>query len=474
MDSEKTAVRTAQARIAHSDIPIPKDRGRGVPRPPGPGVMQAHRSFLSPTTAPWFFAELAQQYPTLAHVKVMGMHRYVVSSPELIVDVFVNHAHDCVKGPAFDASKAFVGNGLLTSEGDVHLAHRRLVQPAFHPDRIAEYSQAMVEYARQRDASWSEGAQVDMSVEMSQLTLMIVGRTLFNVDVSTSAADVGQALRETLHAVSRYAAFGPALWRYPSPARRRAVAAMSTMDNVVNRIIDEHRTTGGDPDMLSLLLDAQEDGTGFTDAQVRDEVITLVLAGHETTAMLLTWTWMLLAEHPDLAEWMHEELDDVLGGREPTMDDMASLPRTRAIVAESLRLYPPVWIYGRRLVNDIELDGWTIPAGANVMASPFSMQRNPKWWDGPERFTPSRWLDEAGAYSERVPDVPRGVWAPFGWGSRKCIGEQFAWTEAVLILATLARDWAPQLASGARIRPESAVTLRPSGGMPMVLRRRAS
>lgn len=415
--------------------------------------------------------QVAREHPTVAQFTLLGLHRYLVSQPELVVDVFVNHAHDTVKGPAFDVAKAFVGNGLLTAEGPAHLSHRRLVQPAFSRASIVEYSRTMVEFARVQDETWSQGERVDMSLQMSELTLKIVGRTLFSVDVSGDAAEVGQAMRDMLHVLGRYAVLGTTLWRYPTPARRRSIDVMSTMDRVVQRIIDDHRGSETH-DMLSLLMAAQEEGTGFTDAQVRDEVITLVIAGHETTAMLLTWTWMLLAQHPDAAAWMHEELDSLLAGRAPSMDDLESLPRTRAIVSESLRLYPPVWLVGRRLLTDIELDGWTVPAGANVMSCPFAMQRDPAWWEDPNAFAPARWIDAAGAYSEHAPEVPRGVWAPFGWGNRKCIGEHFAWTEAVLILATLAQRWAPELAPGAPVRPEGSLTLRPQGGMPMVLMRR--
>lgn len=468
----KATARIAQQRQAHRDIPIPRDRRKDVARPPGPGTVATTRNMLSPTRAPWFIAELEREYPSVAHLKLFGSHRYVLNAPELVVELFVGNAHNTVKGPAFDAIRAFVGNGLLTAEGPTHLAHRRLAQPAFHRDRIAEYSRAMVELTIDHEHSWSDGQQVDMSVDMSNLTLTIVGRALFGTDISGSASEAGQALRRTLHAMGRYANLGSALWKYPSPARTKAAEALATLDGVVNRIIAEHRATGNTGDILSLLLDAREEDLSFDDEQVRDEVLTLVIAGHETTAMAITWTWMLLAQHPAQAEWLHEELDTALGGRPPTMDDVSSLPRTRAAFAESIRLYPPAWIYGRRLLTDIELGGWTIPAGANAMASPFAIQRSPRWWDAPTAFVPSRWIDSTGAFDEHAPGVPRGAWLPFGFGNRKCIGEHFAWTEGTLILATLAQQWAPAMASSAPVQPESAITLRPHGGMPMVLRRR--
>ena len=468
----KATARIAQQRQAHRDIPIPRDRRKDLARPPGPSTLATTRNMLSPTRAPLFFVDIERNYSTIAHMKLLGTHRYALNAPELVVDLFVNNARNTVKGPSFDGFRAFVGNGLLTAEGPTHLAHRRLAQPAFHRDRIAEYSRAMVELTVAHSRAWTDGQQVDMPVDMSALTLTIVGRTLFGTDISGSASETGQALRSTLHALARYSNLGSALWKYPSPARTHAAKALATMDRVVNRIIVEHRAAGDSGDILSLLLDAREDDTSFDDEQVRDEVLTLVIAGHETTAMALTWNWMLLAQNPAQAEWLHEELDAVLGGRPPTMDDIPSLSRTRAVIAEAIRLYPPVWIYGRRLLTDIELGGWTIPAGANAMASPFAMQRSPRWWKSPTAFQPSRWIDDSGAFDEHRPAVPRGAWLPFGWGNRKCIGEQFAWIEATLVLATLAQAWAPTMASSAPVQPESAITLRPRGGMPMVLRRR--
>lgn len=468
----QTVIDSARKRIRHSDIPIPRDTSTDTGRPPGPGRSQVLRNMYVQTRAPWFMVELEREFPTITHFTFAGMHRYLVNSPEIAVAAFLDHAHDVIKGPAYDSLKAFVGNGLLTAEGPTHLAHRRLAQPAFHRERIGEYSQAMIDLALALDQSWRDGEAVDMSMEMTELTLTIVGRTLFGVDISQDAEGTGQALKRMLQVAGRYVSFGPAIWRYPSPIRTSAATSLSTVDSVVNRIIAEHRATGDTGDILSLLLAAKEDGDEFTDEQVRDEIVTLVIAGHETTAMSLTWSWMLLAQNPEQREWLHEELDSVLGGRPPTMDDIPNLPRTHAVIAEALRLYTPVWMYGRRALVDMELGGWTVPAGSNIMASPFAMHRSARWWPDADTFQPTRWINDSGAFDERQPDVPRGAWMPFGWGSRKCIGEMFAWTEAILLVAILAQRWAPTMAPGAVVRPESNITLRPKGGMPMVLRRR--
>lgn len=218
-----------------------------------------------------------------------------------------------------------------------------------------------------------------------------------------------------------------------------------------------------------MLISAQEDGAGMSDDQLRNEVMTLVLAGHETTAMNLTWTWYLLSVNPAEARTLREELAAVLQGRAPTMADLANLPFTRAVISESMRLFPPAWVIGRQTTADIEIDGWPVPAGSVIMTSQYAMQRDPRYWDSALTFRPSRWLDDGGAYSEKAPGQPRGAWFPFGYGKRQCIGDQFALTEAALVVATLAQTWAPRLVPGSPVEPFAAVTLRPRNGMPMTL-----
>ena len=471
IDLRETA-RVALARLDHSDVVIPKDRHRALARPPGPSRAQVWRRFISGDGAPWFMVEVERDYPTIAHMRVLGEHMYTLTSPEAIVEVFIGHGRDTMKGRGLQGTKAVLGNGLLTSEGEVHLRNRRLVQPAFHRDRIAGYSRDMVDITLIHEQSWDDGSALDMQVNMSALTLTIVGRTLFGSDLAGDAHEIGESLQGLMQGMGRYIMLGPRVLRIPTPLRRRALTSFARIDQIVQRIIDEHRIAGDTGDMLSMLIAAEEDGTGFDDAQVRDEAMTLILAGHETTAMTLTWTWMLLAQNPAVAEWLHEELDSVLAGRAPGMDDMGSLPRTRAVIAEAIRLYPPAWIQGRRMLSPTEVNGWTIPAGATTLISQFAMHRSPRWWNSSLTFMPQRWIDADGAFSEDAPGQPRGAWFPFGWGNRRCIGEQFAWTEATLVLATLAQRWRPELVPGADITVTPAVTLRSKGGMPMVLRRR--
>lgn len=419
-----------------------------------------------------FFVDVEHRYPQLAHLRLLGEHVYVVSDPALIVDAFVNHGREAMKGRSLQGAKAILGNGLLTSEGEAHLRQRRLVQPAFHRDRIAAYSQDMVGLALAHEAGWSDGARVDMARDMSALTLAIVGRTLFGADLTGDAKDVGAALDEVLNGAGARLILGPRLLSVPTPGRRRTLESAARLEVMVGRLIDEHRAAGDTGDMMSMLIAAQEDGVGMTDAQVRDEAMTLVLAGHETTAMTLSWTWLLLSRHPERAEWLHEELDRVLGGRPPTMADLVALPRARAVVAESIRRYPPAWAMGRRMLADVEVGGWTLPAGALIIASQFALHRSPRWWESSRAFLPERWLSADGTYAEDAPGQPRGAWFPFGWGNRNCIGESFAWTEAVLVLATLAQRWQPQAVAEREVLPRPAITLRPGGGLPMVLSRR--
>ena len=422
--------------------------------------------------APWFMVELERTYPVMAHMRLLGEHAYVLTDPSAIVTVFLDHGRRTMKGRGLQGAKAVLGNGLLTSEGEVHLRNRRLVQPAFHRDRIAAYATDIVALTENHRGSWIDGNVVDMQAEMAAITLAIVGRTLFGADLRGDARDVGDALEALLSGMGTRLLLGPQVLRIPTPARRRALEASARMDILIQRIIDEHRAAGDNGDMLSMLLAAQEEGVGLDDSQVRDEAMTLVMAGHETTAMTLTWTWMLLAQHPERAEWLHEELDRVLAGRPPTFEDMGDLPRTRAVVAEAIRLYPPAWIQGRRMLEDVEVAGWTIPAGALTLASQFALHRSARWWEAPLAFRPQRWIDTDGSFGEDVPGQPRGAWFPFGWGNRRCIGEQFAWTEATLVLAALAQQWSPRLAPGADLEPMPAVTLRTRAGMPMTLRRR--
>jgi len=376
------------------------------------------------------------------------------------------------KGRGLEQTRVLLGDGLLTSEGDLHRQQRRLIQPAFHATRIDAYARIMRTAAAElpERAGWADGAVRDMAADMAALTLRIVGQTLFAADLTDDSTAVSAALAELLGRFQRVMVPGGALLnRLPLPSTRVLMSAISELDTVVGRLIAEQRAgLGDDGTVLAMLLHARdEDGRPMPDRLVRDEVLTLMLAGHETTANALDWTWLLLDRNRAAADRLHAELDAA-----PANPRLAELPYTHAVIAESMRLYPPAWVIGRRMTADVTLAGWSIPAGSLVLASQWVVHRDARWWPDAHAFTPERWLTADGRYDEAAPGQPRGAYFPFGMGRRVCIGESFAWTEAVLALAALARDWAPTLVPGHPIALRPAVTLRPMHGLRMVLHRR--
>lgn len=459
----------------------PGGANRRAIRPPGPSSAAFIAGMLAGHVKPHeVFTDIAQRYGRIAHVRLPSEHLYVLSHPDVVRSVFVTHGRSTMKGRGIQQMRPLLGDGLLTSEGELHRRQRRLVQPAFHRERIAQYADTMVDAARSRGRSWREGDRVDLSTEMSSLALDIVGQTLFGSDLSGTAAEVSEALSALLTNFQRRMTTGAGgiLDRLPTKANARRETALSTLDTIIVGLIAARRSRpAGAPtsDALAMLLAARDDegdGTGMSDRQVRDEVMTLVLAGHETTANALTWAWFLLGRDARVARRLHAEVDAIQG--DASIRSLPALPWTHAVVAETLRLYPPAWTIGRRLTDDVEVDGWTLPSGSLVLASQWVLHRDPRWWGDGAVFRPERWLDVESCFDETAPGQPKGAWFPFGLGSRVCIGESFAWTEAILVLATLARDWAPVVlaASTPAVRP--AVTLRPRDGIQAVLRHRSS
>lgn len=420
-----------------------------------------------------YIADLARTHGDLVQVAMPWATVVVVSHPDDIRDVLVTHGKSMHKGRILELAKLLLGEGLLTSEGAFHLRQRRLAQPAFHRQRIGTYADAMARATAAVRDRWRDGQAVDIHAEMMELTLTIVAATLFDADVSGDTREVSEALDAAFRAVSLGFAAGPlgiALLRLPLPSARRFERAKAALDAIIYRIIAERRRDGRDRgDLLSMLLSAQDDegdGTGMTDRQLRDEAITLFLAGHETTANALAFAWLLLARHPGAATALHEEVDRVLGDRAPTLEDLAAMPYTRAVVAETMRLYPPAYIVGRRAVDPVTVGGHDFPARTIFLVSQWITQRDPRWWPEPEAFRPERWFDEAAAAAR-----PKFAYFPFGGGTRICIGEQFAWMEAMLCLAMLARRWTVEV-PGPDPGLQPIITMRPKGGLPAVLRRR--
>lgn len=399
----------------------------------------------------------------------------VLNHPDLIRDVLVTRQRLFAKGRALEEARRILGNGLLTSEGEFHLRQRRLAQPAFHRERVAAYADTMVDYATRASDRWRNGMHVDMHAEMMRVTLGIVGKTLFDTDVEDDASEIGHALTDVLSLFDFVMLpMSRVIERLPLPFVRRTRAAKQTLDAVIYRIIRERRA---DPrehgDLLSMLMTATDDedaddSAGMTDEQLRDEVMTLFLAGHETTANALAWTWYLLATHPEVLTRVQAELDRIDGPL--TFASLPQLSYTRQVVTESIRLYPPAYAIGRRATAPypFEWEGrhYTLPARSIVLVSPYLQHHDARWFADPERFDPDRWLPDA------VASRPKFSYFPFGAGTRVCIGEQFAWTEAILVLATLARTWDVRPAGAAPPRLQSKITLRPRDGIPLTLARR--
>jgi cytochrome P450 len=391
---------------------------------------------------------------------------YLLKHPDLVREVLVTRQHEFGKGLGVQWAKLFLGEGLLTSEGDFHTRQRRLAQPAFHRQRIAAYGEDMTDHAVRTRDRWSAGQVVDVDEEMMRLTLAVASRTLFGQDVETDADQVREDAATILGQFLRFAIpFFGVIQKLPLPSNRRFARAVARLDALVYRLIAKRRREGRDAgDLLSMLLLAQDEegGEGMTDRQLRDEVMTLLLAGHETTSNALTWTWYLLSQNPEAQQRWREELATVLGGRTPTVDDLPALRYTEMVMAESMRLFPPAWGVGRRCLLDLVLGGYPMPAGAIISMSPYVVHRDERFWPDPERFDPERFTPELRAAR------PRFAYFPFGGGARSCIGEPFAWMEGILILATVGQRWRLTLAPGQRVEPQPLITLRPRYGMRMV------
>jgi cytochrome P450 len=437
--------------------------------PPGPrpSRLDTLRFTRDPLT---FLTDVFQRYGDLASYWMGGEMIWLVSDPQRIKDILVTHNPNFTKSRGLDRAKPLLGNGLLTSEKEVHLRQRRLLQPAFHRERIAAYGGTMAAYADDMQKTWRDGVTVDVSNEMTRLTLSIAGKTLFDVDVQQQASEVGRALTDVMQSFwLTMLPFTHAMEWLPIGPMARARRARERLDRLIYSFIADRRAHPSDRgDLLSMLLLAQDedDGSVMTDVQVRDEAMTIFLAGHETTANALTWIWYLLSQSPDSEAKLHAELDRVLQGRLPTMADLPSLPFVEQVVAEAMRLYPPAWVVGRRAIDAYPIGGYVAPPRSIFLMSQWVMHRDARFFPNPDRFHPDRWTPEFKAA------LPKFAYFPFGGGPRQCIGESFAWMELVLVVATLAQQWTFALAPGHRVVPQPIVTLRAKGGMTMTLRSR--
>ncbi|MCU1308429.1 MAG: hypothetical protein JWN45_3124 [Acidobacteriaceae bacterium] len=417
------------------------------------------------------FTAWAREFGDIFYYRAAWLHVYFLNHPDLIEEVLVRNYKNFLKDRVVRNSRWFFGQGLLTNEGDSWLRQRRLSQPAFHRERVASYAKIMTDYAGQMLATWQDGEIRDIHQEMMRLTLRIVVRALFNVE-SEETEQISSAMNIVMGNTTGIRMLLPPIARYlPTPKMigfRRAVARLDqTVYSIVSKRRAHERVHEEDSgDLLSMLMQAKdEDGSRMSDKQLRDEVLTFLLAGHETTALALSWTWHLLGQHPEVERKLHQELDHVLDGRVPIFSDLPALTYTERVIKESMRLYPPAWSLARTVVSDFELRGYRIPSGANVVMSQWIMHRNPTYFPDPDKFDPDRWLQE------RSQKLPRFAYFPFGGGPRQCIGTAFAMMEATLLLATIAQQFRLHPVPDHSVVLIPSFTLRPKYGIKVTLQR---
>jgi len=419
------------------------------------------------------FLAAADRHGDLVHLKIGPYHGYLTCDPEAIKHVLRTNHRNYHKSPIYARLKDAIGEGLVTSEDALWLRQRRLAAPAFHRERLVAMVDAMVEAIERTVDRWeavaARGEEIDLVAEMTDLTQRVIVRTMFSTDLSAAA----EIVNRTWPIVNRR--IGETFWatkletRLPLPANLRFRRALADLDAVVYGIIDERRRSGADePDLLSMFLGARDEETGerMNDRQLRDELMTMLLAGHETTSLALSWTWFLLSSRPEVDERIAEEARAVLAGRRASFADVERLELTRMVFQEALRLYPPAWGFSRLALADDRLGDYTIPAGSLVYIVPFVVHRRPSLWPDPERFDPQRFT------AERVAARAQFAYLPFGGGPRQCIGNQFATVEALLAISMIARRYRVRLAPGQRIEPQPLITLRPSPGIRATLEAR--
>ena len=444
--------------------------------------------------------KIAREYGDISYFRLGREHVYLINNPDYIEKVLIYDHRNFKKGKRLQSAKTVLGEGLVTSEGDFHNRQKRLIQPIFHPKQIMMYGSIMADYAARMRDGWKDGSTVDLSQEMMHLTLSIICKSVLNYDVESEAQLVGKALTTVRNYSKRLQSpIGHVLDKIPIlPAPKRAHEAKKELDSLVYGLISDRRQQGESnsdkryDDLLTKLLEAQDSDASqvrpsnatststamsiptdgkMTDKQVRDEVMTIFIAGHETTANALTWTFYLLSQYPDVEKKLLSEINSVLvsnvgnngESKIPSSEDIPKLQYTEKVLRESMRIYPPVWTMGRHVENDYSVGDYTVPAGSSILMSQYVMHHDSKYYDNPEKFNPDRWTEEFKTH------LPRFSYFPFGGGIRGCIGEPFAWMEGVLIIATIAQKWTMRLVPGQRIKLDPAITLRPKYGIKMKL-----
>ncbi|HLX77192.1 MAG TPA: cytochrome P450 [Terriglobales bacterium] len=441
---------------------------RGYAYPPGPehGLLwfALHRFRRADPIA--IFQQLAREYGDVVHQKLGKQHIIFINDPALMAEILVNQNDNFEKERTVRRSELLLGKGMITAEGAAHRRQRQAAAPAFHRQRVGAYAHAMVENARRTRESWQSGTVVDVSLAMMEMGLAIVAQTLFGTALGEEARQLAAAIN-TIMGMYNYMIVMPAaetLVHLPLPKVGTFKRARARLDATVYRMIEQHRGSGPGEDLLSMLL--EEFASPQDRVYLRDQVITIFLAGYETIANALSWTWYLLAQNPQAEERFHAELDEVLAGRLPALDDLPRLRYTEMVLAESMRLYPPAWAMGRRALRDFALGPYWLPARTTVLMSQYVMHRDPRYYPDPLRFDPERFTPQAKAAR------PKLAYFPFGAGARQCIGESFAWMEGVLGLATIGQHWKLRLEPGQKVEPQPLITLRPRNGLRMRVEKR--
>jgi len=444
--------------------------------PPGPTYILPYRlvrKFLHDPLK--LLTDISHTYGDIAHFKFGSQNVYLLNNPDYIEDVLVTNYKKFIKSRGLQVSKRLLGNGLVTSEGEYHDLQRHLIQPTFYPKRIKTYSDMMIKQANDMCNSWHDGAILDIHKEMTKLTLAIICKTVLGYDIDPEHDEVGDALLTCMKYFNRLLMpFGELIEKIPLlPINKGFQKAKKDLDSIVYRMIKEHRKIldkGDDKeshdDLLLTLLQAQDEEAGIgrmTDEQLRDEVMTIFLAGHETTANALTWTYYLLSENPLIETRLQEELYSTFGNsRTPiTVDDVQKLQYTEKLLTESMRLFPPAWALGRQAIDDYKVGGYSVPKGSIILMSQYVMHRDPRYFPEPDRFYPDRWTEEFRK------QLPRFSYFPFGGGIRGCIGEPFAWLEGILLIATICRQWRLKHVPSHKVELKPLITLRPKYGMQM-------
>jgi cytochrome P450 len=410
------------------------------------------------------FQHLVDEYGDIAHYKIGWNHIVFLNNPDYIREVLVVQNDNFIKERTVRRTKMLLGEGMITAEGAQHRSQRQVAQPAFHRQRIPEYADMIVqEGVRMRDR-WRDGEQRDIARDMMHLTLNVVAGTLFATDLRNEVDELADAINRIMGLYNFLVMLPAAEWlvHVRPPGLAAFVRARKRIDAVVYRMIEAHRKAGHNGgSLLDLMLAASPDHSAASEQSLRDQVITIFLAGYETVANALAWTWYLLSQNPECERRFHDEIDRELQDRPPAFEDVPRLRYTEMVLAESMRLYPPAWAMGRYARNDFRLGEFFLPAKTTVLISQFIMHRDARFFPDPLRFNPERFTPEAKARRTKF------TYFPFGAGFRQCIGESFAWMEGVLLLATLGQRWKPKLVPGHRVEPEPLITLRPKYGMKM-------